>query len=504
MKFYKRFILILLSAVLLAASFKDNLSFIAWFSLIPYFIAISKSNIRTSIFFSWITGIVFFAGVTYWFTKYSYAFWFPVLGLLSIFFIFYGIVFWLIYAKIKWPLLRILMISSTWIAVEFLRHRTFLAFPWGVMGYTQHNYLPVMQISKLTGVLGVSLIIVLFNLCVAETILYFIYQKSFKCQVLFSFIIITLLVVLNAASGYIYIKVKEGKYSGEKLNIAIVQPNIAFNDKFETGTGVLIPDKTGEDGKYFREGTDLVVFPESVIWGDIELERNKAFYNWVKNTAKDENLYFIMGQILWNENKNYYNTVQLYSPELKILGRYNKIHPLPFAEYMPHPDALGFLSFMNIAKLNITPASQFILIKYPGKGSIGSNICFESTLQIISRTYRKMGANILLTLTDTAGFKDSIVAWHHLVFSRVRAIENSSFMIHSGNNGISAIVDPYGRILAQTDLAKKEVLYGSIYFDNNKSFYTCRGELLLYVYYGIVFILLLFYLTKIFFVRIMK
>jgi len=112
MKFYKRFILILLSAVLLAASFKDNLSFIAWFSLIPYFIAVSKSNIRTSIFFSWLTGIVFFAGVTYWFTKYSYAFWFPVLGLLSIFFIFYGIFFWLIYAKIKWPLLRILLISS--------------------------------------------------------------------------------------------------------------------------------------------------------------------------------------------------------------------------------------------------------------------------------------------------------------------------------------------------------------------------------------------------------
>ena len=354
-----------------------------------------------------------------------------------------------------------------------------------------------MQISKLTGVLGVSLIIVLFNLCVAETILYFVYQKSFKCQVFFSFIFITLLVVLNAASGYIYIKAKEGKYSGEKLNVAIVQTDITFDDKFETGTGVLIPDKTGEDSKYFREGTDLVVFPESVIWGDIELERNKAFYDWVKNTAKDENLYFIMGQILWNENKNYYNAVQLYSPELKILGRYNKIHPLPCAEYMPYPYALGFLSFMNIAKLNITPANQFILINYPGKGSIGSNICFESTLQIISRTYRKMGANVLLTLTDTAGFKDSVVAWHHLIFSRVRAIENSSFMIHSGNNGISAIIDPYGRILAQTDLVKKEVLYGSIYFNNNKSFYTCNGELLLYVYYGIVFILLLFYLTKI-------
>ena len=70
-------------------------------------------------------------------------------------------------------------------------------------------------------------------------------------------------------------------------------------------------------------------------------------------------------------------------------------------------------------------------------------------------------------------------------------------MIHSGNNGISAIIDPNGRILTRTELAKKDVIYGSIYFDNNKSFYAIHGELILYLYYGIAFIFLLFYLTKV-------
>lgn len=151
---------------------------------------------------------------------------------------------------------------------------------------------------------------------------------------------------------------------------------------------------------------------------------------------------------------------------------------------------------MNIAKLNITPASRYILIEYPGKGNIGSNICFESTLQIISRTYRKLGANMLVTLTDTAGFKNSTVAWHHLIFSRVRAIENNSFMLHSGNNGISAIIDPFGRFLARTDLLKKQVIYGSVYFNKNKSFYSVHGELIIYIYYGISFFLLLLYLVR--------
>jgi len=157
---------------------------------------------------------------------------------------------------------------------------------------------------------------------------------------------------------------------------------------------------------------------------------------------------------------------------------------------------LGFLSFLNIAKLNITPARKFILINYPEKGNIGVNICFESTLQIISRTYRKMGADILFTFTDTAGFKNSIVALDHLIFSSVRAIENNCFMVHSGNNGVSAIIDPYGRILVRGDIGKKEVLYGSVYFYNNKSFYSRFGELLLYIYFGAAFIMLLFYIFR--------
>ena len=180
MKIYYRLFLIFLSAGLLILSFTDNLAFLSWFALIPYFIVLSESNFRSAIFLSALTGLLFFAGITYWFTEYSYVYWFPILGLLSVFFIFYGFIFKLIYLKIKWAYLRILLVSSVWIAIEFLRHRTFLAFPWGVLGYSQHLFLPVMQLSRLTGVLGVSLLIVLFNLCCAEIIIYFNLKKLLR------------------------------------------------------------------------------------------------------------------------------------------------------------------------------------------------------------------------------------------------------------------------------------------------------------------------------------
>jgi len=546
MRFYIKLLLSLFSAGLLITSFYDNFSFLVWFALIPYFIVISSCTLRWSVFFSWLTGIFFFAGITYWFTSYSFVFWFPILGILSISFIVFGIAFCFVYSKIKVPILRIMLISSIWAAVEFFRHRTFLAFPWGVLGYSQHNYLPVMQISKLTGVLGVSIFIVLFNLCVAEMLIYFINSKkqgvftglfyyskgkpdnnseskglryldskivlnkviekkqklnSFKQKQSWKKVFIPASFIVAAAlaniiAGVIYLTLNNGNYAGTQINVALVQPNITFETKFDTDTDVLIPQKTGIAGNYFKSGTELVVFPESIIWGAIDLDRNKSFYEWVKNTAKNENLHFIIGQILWDEQENYYNAVQLYTPDLQIVGRYNKMHPLPCAEYMPYPKALGFLSFMNIAKLNIIPVKEFVLIKYPGKGNIGTNICFESTLPFISRTFRKMGADVLFTFTDTAGFKDSEAARYHLVFSQVRAIENNSFMVHSGNNGISAIIDSNGKILAQTSLVKKEVIYGTVYLNSNKSFYSRFGELIIYIYFALTFIWLSIHIIR--------
>jgi apolipoprotein N-acyltransferase len=505
MRFYFKFLLSLFSAGLLIISFYDNFSFLAWFALIPYFIVISSCNLKWSVFFSWLTGIFFFAGVTYWFTTYSFVFWFPILIILSVSFIIFGIAFYFVYSKIRIPVLRIMLISSVWAAVEFFRHRTFLAFPWGVLGYSQHNYLPVMQISKLTGVLGVSILVVLFNLCVTELL---VSLKDNK-KVFLPAICITAIIIVNFTAGFVYLALNGNNYNGTssnngkscnntgtRVNVALVQPNITFEAKFDTDTDVLIPQKTGDAGKYFKTGTELVVFPESVIWGSIERDRNKSFYEWVKNTAKNENLHFIMGQILWDEKENYFNTVQLYTPDLKILGRYNKMHPLPCAEYMPYPKALGFLSFMNIAKLNITPVMKYVLIDYPGKGNIGTNICFESTLPIISRTFRNMGADVLFTFTDTAGFKDSEAARYHLVFSQVRAVENNSFMVHSGNNGISAIVDSNGKILVQTSLVKKEVIYGTICLNANKSFYSRFGELIIYIYFALTFIWLSIYIIQ--------
>ncbi len=519
LNFYIKILLILLSSGLLIISFYDSFAFASWFCLVPFFVVLSFSTLCQSALFGWVTGILFFAGVTVWFTEYSFIYWLPIIGFLSLYFLFYGIIFYFIYAKVRWTSVRILLVSSIWIAGEYLRHRTFLAFPWGVLGYSQHDFLPLMQLTKITGILGISLLIIMVNLSISEIIRKYIFtgvdkktpvqsakEKNFvfkkryekylkQTKPFISLLIITIITVVVVLSGVMYMKLYDYSDRMNKINIALVQPNISFDDKYRNDSAVLIPEPYRQD-RFFREDTELVVFPESVIWGTLDRERNKNFKNWVEKTASEEGLHFIMGQILCDEEENYYNAVQLYDQSLNILGRYNKIHPLPCGEYMPYPDILGFLSFLNIAKLNITPANEVITIDYPDKGIMGTNICFESTIPLISRSFRSLGSDLLFTFTDDAGFRDSIASWQHLIFSRVRAIENGSFMVHIGNNGISAIIDPLGVIEVKSELMEKQVLYGKVYFTESVTFFTKYGELIIYTLWGISFAVFIYYLLK--------
>jgi len=397
MRFRIKILLVLLSGVLIVSSFYGP-GFLAWFCLVPFFIAAYYSDLKQTVFFSFVLGLAYFSGVTYWFLEYSFIFWLPILCILISYFIIFGIVLYFIYSKIKWPVLRFILISAIWIAIEFFKNRTFLAFPWGMLAYSQHDYLLVMQMVRITGVYGVSLILILFNTALVETIINSIKNRKINIKDLKYMLTVVCLVLIIIIFGFININSYRNNIDDREdtgINIAMVQTNISFDDKFQKDSGVIIPDPYNSNN-YFKEGTELIVFPESVIWGT--LERNKTFGEWAKKTIKKQDLYLITGQI-------------------EIIGRYNKIHPLPCAEYMPYPDVLGFLSFLNTAKLNITPVKEFAMIDFPSKGRLGINICFESLLPIISRTFRNNGAEAIFVFTDDAGFKDSLASWQHVILS---------------------------------------------------------------------------------------
>ena len=356
-----------------------------------------------------------------------------------------------------------------------------MAFTIGIVGYSQHNFLPLMQITRFTGIYGVSLIILLFNISIFETIIYYVKNKKFSP----GFLIISIsLLAVSIIYGIIGVNnnldsVISGKnYS--KIEIASVQPNIIFGQKYEEGGGDLIPEPFSSSS-YFKEGTDLVIFPESVLWGF--MDRNKVFADWAEKIMRKQGLHLLIGQYTYNDDKSeYYNSAVLYEPGFSIIGKYNEIHPVPFSQFMPYPKISSFLKFLDFTVVNLIPGNDHTPLELPGKGKLGINICFESTIPSISRNFRKNGAEAIMVLADNSSMSNSIAPWNHLVFSKVRAIENGVYVVHSTLTGISGIISPDGNILSRTKLLTEDVLYGTIYLMPGKTFYAIFGNLLLYIY----------------------
>jgi len=493
MKLYQKLLLTLLSALFLFLSFKE-LGFFAWFALLPFLFALYKSTFRHSLFCSIILGIGFFIGLTYWITGLFVKYIWPVIFLFaSIYLIVTGILIHFILNKISQKYLRIFLIPAVWISVEFLRSQTFLAFTIGTLGYSQHNFLPLMHITRFTGIYGVSFILILFNVTVFETIIFYLNNKKLN----FRFLAVSLsILLLFVTYGIISVNSNLDRVIKNKnfteIKIAAVQPNISFGDKY-SDKGVEIIPEPYSGLEYFQPGTELVIFPESVIWG--KLDNNTDFKDWAGSTAQTENFHLILGQYYHNESKTeWYNSAVLYNPKLEITGIYHEIHPIPFIQYMPYPRILSFLKFLDFSKINLILGDDYSPLEIPGKGKLGINICFESTLPDIARRFRNNDAEAIIVLSDDSSLNDSIAPWHHLIFSRIRAIENGCYFVHSTNTGITAIISPDGDIVKKIDLTKKGVICGNIYLIPYKTFYARFGNLILYIYLGILFTITMIYI----------
>ena len=481
MKTYQKIILSAFSALLLFLSFMD-LGFFVWFALLPFLFVIKGSSLKMTVLYSFICGLGFFMGMTYWLLELHINYTWPiVVAILSIYFIVFGIAAYYIINKIQNAYLRIFMIPAVWILIEFARSQTFMAFTIGILGYSQHNFLPLMHITRFTGIYGVSFIILLFNMALFETIIYFNQNRRFKLKFLviaFSILIVFVAYGFNSVNQTLDRVVREKGYT--RVNIASVQPRILFGDKYSEKGLEVIPERYSTDS-YFKPGTDLVIFPESVLWGNID--ENPVFSEWATGTMEKEDFNLLIGQYTHDGNKEvWHNSVLLYDRQMNVLGKYDEVHPVPFSQYMPYPDILGFLRFLDFSIVNLEPGEDTSPILLPDKGYLGFNICYESTLPYIARQFRNNGAEAIIVVSDDSSLGESIAPWHHLIFSKVRAIENGSYVVHSSVTGFSAIISPDGDIKEKADLMEKDVIYSEIYLMEDKTFYAKYGDLLLYIY----------------------
>jgi apolipoprotein N-acyltransferase len=171
-----------------------------------------------------------------------------------------------------------------------------------------------------------------------------------------------------------------------------------------------------------------------------------------------------------------YNSAFLIAEDGEVKGKYNKIHLVPYGEYVPLKEFFPFIEKMVVGIGDFSPGETVRVLSFSEK-SFGTLICYEIIFPDLVRKFANNGANFLVNITNDAWFGKTGAPYQHLSMAVFRAIENRRFIARAANTGISAFIDSRGKIFEQTKLFTQETLTGNIYVKTQKTFYTRAGDL---------------------------
>lgn len=495
--------LAILSAILLALSFpKFNLEFLAWFAFIPLFFALKEVSKGRAFFLGFACGLVFWDITVYWLVHVTMVGAIVLILYLALYFGVFSLLasIFLNQAKVSAssPSGRpaeqrmIFLIPAIWVILEYSRSHLLTGFPWAFLGYSQYLNLPVIQIADIFGVWGVSFLLMMVNgalyLLIREK-----YQavKRIKC-------LIAPAVILVFIFGYGFFRLQQARDPRNaiqrSIKISVIQGNIPQELKWYPQAREEIMNKyLMLSRQAAQEKPDLIVWPEAAV--PVILEEEPAYYEVVRDLAKRVKVPLLFGAVTSREGR-YYNSCLMVSPEREMAGRYDKLHLVPFGEYIPLRRLLPFLETI-VPIGDVSPGKEFTLfsVGLPGVGhglraKFGVLICFEDVFPELSRQFVKKGAQFLVNITNDAWYKQTFASYQHFQASVFRAVENRVSLVRSANTGISGFISPEGKIIALV----KDSSARELFVDGYKMWPipAKKGAQTIYTRFGDWFIILLF------------
>lgn len=465
---------------------KADVGALAWVCLVPGLLLVPAADRRglLRIGLSW--GIVAGAGRAYWVsdTLTLYGAVPPVLsavttillvGYLSL----YPALFFLCLSRADLSSVWLPWVAAAgWVVLEWVQGWAFTGFPWEYLGTSQYLNRPVLQLASVAGVYGLSFLVVLVNAAVAQAI-----HLHARCQRWAWQALPPAMALAGAiAFGYARLHADEQSPPGVPLEVAIVQGSIPQDQKWERSR---LEDSTGRYVELARTlvGTplDLVVFPETALPFTFDDPRHGPIRQAVVDLARDLDAPILLGSLGGapvGSGGQVFNRALLVDRSGAVAGHYDKVHLVPFGEYLPMRWLFGYLGGLTAQSGAFSPGRSFEPVDLPGAGtSLGVFICYESTFPEIPRTLTQRGAQVLVTVTNDAWFGRSAAPYQHFSMAVVRAVETGRPVVRAANTGISGFISPTGGIVASTGLFEPAVVTGTVAPGRDATFYVRHGHL---------------------------
>jgi apolipoprotein N-acyltransferase len=516
---FSAWLLVILSALLQVLIFPlPGLYVLSWFALAPLVVALLRTRpagpleINNTVklqaatpgqafVLAYVCGILWYAGTCYWIydTMHQFGGLSAPMALLALFLFclylglyhgLFGLLLSLIMGSERDHRRVLVTAPFLWVAVELARTRI-TGFPWNLLGIAQVDNIALCRITAWTGVYGISFEVMLVN--VALTAVFLVPRKKRGA----------LLVAALAAAAVL----QAGRLIEAPVAVAdhaalLVQANIPVTadwtrDYFEQ-TLRQLTDLTLKSGVTNASATaagdssrseisqakiDLIVWPESPA---PFYTNDPLFRSTLSDLARRSQKWIVAGSIGTSsasqsgQGSQVFNSAVLVSPNGEWAGRYDKVHLVPFGEYLPFPRLFAFAGGLTKEVGEFGRGASRAPLNAGGI-PVGVFICYESVFPDEVRQYAEQGAQVFVNISNDGWYGDSGAYAQHLNQTRMRAIENARWLLSATDTGVTASIDPWGRIAARAPRKERTTLVAPYALSAVTTFYTRHGDWFAYL-----------------------
>jgi apolipoprotein N-acyltransferase len=476
---------------------------LAWFALLPFLLTLlqrdqagSFPGLRAAASLGYLCGILFYLGNCYWIFQTMHLYGGlpkPVAFVILILFALYLGLYHALFAMVI-SLLRPLGIRGTllltpfaWVTVELARARiTF--FPWDLLGYSQVDNSVMTRIAPLAGVMAISFVVASINAGLAA---FFLDRRRLRTGV--AFLILALALPLAGRIPFppeqpnpyrpVAVMMQEnlevGAVGKEVQPLSLPQEMSEFSSRSLSPTHYLPGDK----GEADWAGVDSHR-PAIILWPEAPshlISSDPFFRASIGQLARAANAPAIIGSLGLDRStipaRGYYvyDSASIFSAGGDYVGRYDKIHLVPWGEYVPFKEFFAFADKLTEGVGDMDRGNTRSVFHLGGH-EYGVFVCYESIFGDEVRQFANNGAEVLVNISDDGWYGDSGAPWQHLNMARMRAIENHRWLLRDTNTGVTAAIDPEGRMAAQAPRHVRGAYAFPFGFERGTTFYTRHGD----------------------------
>jgi apolipoprotein N-acyltransferase len=470
------------SVLTAAAALSPHLSVLAWIAIVPLLLALKDGSAFSSFCLGWFAGSLAYAGIAYWVTispVFTTGEALVIPGYLGLHWGLFGATLAVVRSRSAVPL--VIAAPILWVVCEYFRSTVLpLDLPWILLGHTQSQSVALIQMAAVTGVYGVSYLIILVNSLIVEA------MRGVRNPV-WSAVVAILVMGLAVVSGQI---VMASAVSTQTISVTVVPGNIAQDIKW---------DQTHQEENFRRymqgsiqaveaSKTALVIWPETSVPGPLnrDVQTLEILQRFTRQTGSTllvgsaEREKFGQGT---PDTARRYNSAFLFTPSSVRASVYHKIHLFPFGEYLPLEKNFPWPERYRTHSSHFAPGEDYSTFTL----SVGDDaipfsvvICWEGIFPNLVRQFVQHGAAFLVGISNEAWF-DGAAATQFLAMNTFRAVENRRTLVRAVNGGMSGFIDPYGRLVAsmtpdQDDDSSGRFLTHPISIVRKSTFYTLYGD----------------------------